>query len=206
MFFFQNTTQLLQDSLFIKTSTTSTWSSRRTPKTGEAEKIKRNAIDGRRQLTCDDAIPTSGQHILLHRTLRFPHSFRRRRLPSIPTLAFTCHPAWATILRTTVYTFFAVLACTSPPCSGGSSNGVLRCGTGCLLHATVAISRSGRISAGSRYVYFFSPFPTVPSLRAKILILSFIFTVESRLEDNHHLMALEYTNEQESIGFNCEYF
>lgn len=105
MFFFQNTTQLLQDSLFIKTSTTSTWSSRRTPKTGEAEKIKRNAIDGRRQLTCDDAIPTSGQHILLHRTLRFPHSFRRRRLPSIPTLAFTCHPAWATILRTTTSCF-----------------------------------------------------------------------------------------------------
>ena len=41
------------------------------------------------------------QHFLRHNTLRFVHSFLRRRHPPISTPVFTCHPARPTILRTT---------------------------------------------------------------------------------------------------------
>ena len=94
----------------------STWYLRQTTTTDEAWKVKRNTCGGSRLLKHAAwmhpfILPVRLgtrffnrrliQHFLRHNTLRFVHSFLRRRHPPISTPVFTCHPARPTILRTT---------------------------------------------------------------------------------------------------------
>ena len=89
---------------------------------------------------------TTHSVLSIHSSAAVTHLFQLQFLlatqPGLPSFEPPLH------VRATIYTVSTVLAWTSTP-SGGS--GVFRCGTQprCLLYATVAISRAGRIEASS---------------------------------------------------------